>query len=439
MTDELAQAAPVAGRTMTIKGLAPSLPERGKIKIGMKGAATKSGGGKSFQPPKKLDHFLVTTTDRAADGNFARDEAIHAKLGAKPTEIPVRLIYDDPALNFPTRYAAYNGRTLWCAGDGEEARRIKEDGKGHEMVTCPCPRQAPGYVGPDKCKINGALSVLIDGAPGVGGVWKFRTTSYNSVVGILSTLTFIRGITGGPIAGILFWLMVKPKQVADPSGAPQTIYVVSLEYRGNVDDLQVKGHEIALKRATTRISIQMIEGEARRLLAAAPDDAPLPGDDAEDITDEFYHEQANGSDGATVTITQAGDADGERPKSKLDALNDITAEDEQPPTNDAPPPEPPVDEMPADDDGFPGDAPSAVVPLTKKADGKPDYKAWLEKVAALARIAPDTKTLDLLGNANGDILSDIGRLGESGRKNHKWLTDVFDARRDEITGQGEPN
>lgn len=283
---------PRAMRPMMIKGLTPSLPERGKIKIGRKGAVMKSAKGNEFQPPVKQDHFTVTTLDRAADGNFARDEAAHKRLGDKPTRIPVRLLYDDPTLNFPTRYACYAGRTLWCSGDGDTAQRVRGDGKGHDTVQCTCERQDPAYKGQDKCKMNGALSVLLEGGGGIGGVWKMRTTSYNSIVGILSTMAFLRSITGGPLANIPLVLTLTPKQVTDPvQGKQQTIYVVGLEYDGDVPQLQSTGHQIALERAKTHLSITHIEEEARQLLLAAPRSAPLPGDDNDDVIEEFYPEQ----------------------------------------------------------------------------------------------------------------------------------------------------
>lgn len=285
-------------RTMAIKGLIPSLPERGKIKIGAKGAIKTSRNNNEFQPPMKLDHFVITTLDRGPDGNFKRDDEIHAILGDKPTEIPVRLLYDDPTLNFVTRYACFAGRTLWCAGDGETAQRLTQDGKEHVTVQCPCHRQDPAYEGNDKCKINGSLGVLIEGAGGIGGVWKFRTTSYNSVVGIMSTLSFLRSITGGPLSNIPLTMAVRPKQVSDPRGRQQTIYVVSLEFAGDIPALQHIGHQIALDRAKTHLSITHIEDEARRLLLTAPADVPLQGDEVEEIIAEFYPEQADGAAGS---------------------------------------------------------------------------------------------------------------------------------------------
>jgi len=296
-------------RPMQIKNLVPSLPERGKIKIGRKGHEIVSKSGNKFQPPEKLDHFVVTTLERDRTGNFQRDERVHDALGEKPTEIPVRLLYDDPTLNFPTRYAAYKGRVLWCSGDGEEAYRVVEQPKAgeatHQKVACPCYRQNPEYEGKDKCKMNGSLSVLLEGAGGLGGVWKFRTTSYNSIVGLLSSMSFIRSVTGGPLAGIPLKLNVQPKQVTSPvDGRQQTVYVVGLTYDGDVPALQQVGHQIALDRARTHMSITHIEDEARRLLALPSPNAPLPGDDAADVVEEFYPEQVSGGDAAPARPTR---------------------------------------------------------------------------------------------------------------------------------------
>lgn len=277
-----------------IKNLSPSLGERGKIKVGRKGQVMKSSKGNEFQPPQKLDHFLITTMQRGTDGNFAIDSEIHGQLGPKPKEIPVRLLYDDIDLNFQCRYTCYKGRQRWCVGDGERATRIMAPGKT-QIVPCPCERQAPDYSGPDKCKINGCLSVIIDGAATVGGVWRFRTTSYNSTMGILSSLSLIKSVTGGPLAGIPLMMTLTPKTVANPvDGKSQTVFVVGLEYRGGVDELRQIGFDVAMKRQTHQIRMEDIEKQARKLLAYED-----PVND-EDTVDEFYPDQGAEAESATM-------------------------------------------------------------------------------------------------------------------------------------------
>ena len=305
-------------RPTGIKNLTPGLVERGKIKIGKKGAMRTSSQGNQFQAPEKLDHFTITTTERGQDGNFMTDQKIMQRLGGHPRTIPVRLIYDDISLNFPSRYASYAGKTLACTGDGEQARRLSPDGKSATMVQCPCPRQDPAYQGKDKCKPTGTLSAVIDGADVVGGVWKFRTTSYNSVVGILSSLAMIQRITGGRLAGIPLNLVLSPKTVANPvDGKQQTIYVVSVEFAGSVQALREVGYEQLLQDKTHGARIEQLEDQARRLLADRRDEYE---DEAEDIVDEFYPDAAAEAEGVTVhtarppvrTYTQAAAAEPEQ-------------------------------------------------------------------------------------------------------------------------------
>ncbi|MBW1953529.1 MAG: hypothetical protein JRI66_10670 [Deltaproteobacteria bacterium] len=131
---------------MAVKGLTPQLAERGKIKIGEKGEMRTSSQGKQFALPRKLDHFLITTMQRDAAGRLMPDATLMARLkpeGGKLTEIPVRLLYDDIDLNFPTRYACYKGNRCWCSGDGETAQRLTGENGKYQEVSCPCERIDP--------------------------------------------------------------------------------------------------------------------------------------------------------------------------------------------------------------------------------------------------------------------------------------------------------
>ncbi len=278
-----------------IKGLTPGLTERGKIKIGEKGKVVTSARGKEFQPPQKLDYFKVTTLMRGPDGNYYPDLDVIKKHGEKPRSLPVRLLYDDIALNFQCRYTCFQGKTLWCVGDGETGLRINGSGQ-RDTVSCPCGRQEPTYVPKGeydpRCKINAVLSVIIDGVERVGGVWKLRTTSYNSTVGILSSLALIQRITGGPLAGIPLTLTLNPKTVITPTdGKSMTVWVVGLEYSGSIDSLQKISYERAQQFALHKVKIEQIEEQARRMLTAGTQIQEL-ADDADDIVDEFYPEQA---------------------------------------------------------------------------------------------------------------------------------------------------
>jgi hypothetical protein len=279
------------GKSPIVKNLIPGLTERGKIKIGRKGAARQSQGGGTYQLPEKLDHFVVTGLTRDGTGNFIRDEGVHRVIGEKPTRIPIQLMFDALELNFQCRYACYYGKTLFCSGDGEAAWQLEAKDKPNRIqVPCTCYRQEPTFVGDGKagngkCKINGTLSVIIQGADSVGGVYKFRTTGYNSTVGILSSLTLLKSLTGGYLAGLPLVMTVQPKVCTNPvDGSSQTVYVVGVEYAGSMADLQKTTLAIAQGNAEFRARLVRVEDEARKLISA---DAALI-DEAGDITEEYY-------------------------------------------------------------------------------------------------------------------------------------------------------
>jgi len=283
-------------RVTMIKNLIPRLPERYHIKIGGKGAVRKAEGGKEYQIPEKYDHFVITGMERDASGNFARDAAINNDLGPKPKEIPIRLLYDDPSLNFVSRLAAYKGKALWCAGDGEKASRIDpQDPKKRVEVACPCERSRPEYEGADKCKFSGVLTAVIDtpSVRGVNGVAKFRTTSYNSVVDIYGSLLRLQDLTYGTMAGVPLKLVLHAKHVADPQGKPQTIYTVSIDTRDmGAEQLQSEVERIVKIRATGRVRMEQIEADARKALELpAPETGRVLPGDPDDIQAEFHPDE----------------------------------------------------------------------------------------------------------------------------------------------------
>ncbi len=278
-------------RSLVIKNIAPRLAEIGKIKIGGKGEMRTSSGGKQFQLPQRHDHFTITTLEKGQDGNFCRNNKLHAILekqyGSNPKRLPVRLVYDKLEMNFQSRYARYDGKTLICSGDGEFADERQHDNTFRE-IQCPCHRQDPAWKGEDgrgrgKCKINGTLSVIIDGADVVGGVWKFRTTGFNSTIGLMSSLAMISRLTGGPIAGLPLLLTVAPKTTTTPDGQSTTVYVVGLTFRGTVENLLESSFKQAELRHLHHARLREMETADRRLLEDQSN-----GDWTDDEVEEFY-------------------------------------------------------------------------------------------------------------------------------------------------------
>ena len=269
-----------------IKTLQPGLIESGKIKIGRKGATRKTASGAEFQLPQKSDHFTITTLERDDTGNFKKDEVIHKLLKSdKPTRIPIMLLFDDVEKNFQSRFTQYQGKTCVCTGDGEVA--IK-DGK---QIECSCEKSKPDYAGKDKCKMNGTLSVMIRDVKRFGSCWKFRTTGFNSIQGIYSSLFLIKKMTGGILSGIDLDLVMSPKTGVNPKdGSAVTVYVVGIEYNGSMAELKLAGVETLKLDATTRNELKQLEsGETPDLIE---DD--LTPDEIQEFNEEFNPEQVEG-------------------------------------------------------------------------------------------------------------------------------------------------
>lgn len=280
-----------------ICSIPPRLPVMGCIKIGEKGVEKTSSSGNKFRQPVKLNHFLITTTDRDdnGQGNLIHDEALMRKFapnGEPLKEIPVRLIYNDLDANFRSQFVQYSGKTRTCYGDGVEAKKLKSnivDGKivpSWEDVPCSCGKEAFGYSGSDKCKMNGVLVCIIDGADSFGGVWKFSTTGFNSTIGIQSSLQLLFSLTSGNISNIPLKLVLSPKTVQTPNGSQSTIYMVSLLAKGDMVQLLENAKQVAQMRLQYAKEFQTIERQAALML-----DGPLL-EDAEII--EFYPDTQEG-------------------------------------------------------------------------------------------------------------------------------------------------
>lgn len=293
---------------MGIKNLQRQLNEAGKIKIGMKGKEIESQGGTKFRPPVRLDHFIITTTEKNDSGDLVLDDGLTNKIIASGrgitneagslTGIPIRLLYEDTDLNFPTRLASYVKGVLSCEGDGETARkRVDDFEKGHP---CPCNRFEIGYDGKEKCKANGALTCIIDEAELFGQVHKFRTTSINSVRGILGGIDLIKAATKGRIAGLPLMLVVNNKSTTIPgSGVATTIQVVSICFRG--DMLAIRNESVKMLEDERRYLLTMdgVEASAREAGAGIV----VSKEEEADFIDEFM------PDARSVDLPKATDED----------------------------------------------------------------------------------------------------------------------------------
>ena len=292
-----------------IKNLPNRLPEIGKIKIGNKGE-TRTGSKGEYRLPQKLDHFIITTNEKDGKDDFIIDSELHAILGDEPKELKIRLLYNEPELNFYTRYSIFQGNKCICEGDGENFYWLNEATGEMEAGKVPVKQLDPNYKGKDKCKPNGVLQCVIEGANTIGGVWKFRTTSWNSVVSIQTGLAFIRQLTGGQLAGVPLTLALRAKNVL-VEGKSTKIYVVNIEYRGSIESLQETTYKLLTSTANYSAKLQMIEQNAMKQLKESPNDFDT---DTDDVIAEFYPENQDNYEDTPSKRDELAELNEEEPK-----------------------------------------------------------------------------------------------------------------------------
>lgn len=296
------------GRSLLLQNFIPHLPEVGKIKIGRKGKwRTDKQGNKKFQQPERLKNFIVTSLERDENNNLVIDDEIHKLLGDKSKEhnglkvLPIKLPYISLPLNFQSRFSCYDGKSLWCSGNGVKAQRSVKSGAdpfATETVDCPCAKGLPGYTERDRCKFTCRLSCLISGIQQVGGVWIFRSTSYHTTKNIQSALIYINLLTQGVMNGIDLQLFLIPKTVpsADKNGkvANRSILTVGIRYPGEEQELIEYGETFRLERHEHFINAHRLENETQKLMTGTFEFGEIVEGDEEnnEIVEEFFPEQA---------------------------------------------------------------------------------------------------------------------------------------------------
>ncbi len=153
----------------------------GRIKIGGLGKTKTSKAGNEYQLPVKYDHFVVTTNVRGDDGNFERDEEVHAQIGDKPMELSGLLMYPTVEENLHTEMVQYEGRgskgKIWTC-DGENATNLKTGRSG----TCARLKDKDC-----ECKPYTRFHMQLAGAPAMGYHF-FRSTSWETTNNLQTAL-----------------------------------------------------------------------------------------------------------------------------------------------------------------------------------------------------------------------------------------------------------
>ncbi|PMY73383.1 MULTISPECIES: hydrolase or metal-binding protein [unclassified Pseudomonas] len=209
-----------------LKGLALTPPVLGRISIGK--VIEKNGK----RLPEKDDQFTITSQVQSRDGwllHPLNDELRQSKED-KLRSIPVRLLFNEPELNFRADYTLFDrqsGRPL-CVGNGETCKRATQDGM--QSLPCPSPDACPLAKG-GACKPYGRLNVLI-GDDDPLGAFVFRTTGFNSIRTLAARLHYFQAISGNRLACLPLELRLRGKSTRQSHGTP--IFYVDITVRSGM-------------------------------------------------------------------------------------------------------------------------------------------------------------------------------------------------------------
>lgn len=263
-----------------LKGLAITPPVLGRISIGK--VIEKNGK----RLPEKDDQFTITSQIQTMDGWLPHpfDEGLRKAQGGKIRSIPVRLLFNDPDLNFRADYNLFDrhsGRPI-CVGNGENCKRRIED--GIQALPCPSPESCSLASG-GACKPYGRLNVVIGDDDPLGS-FVFRTTGFNSIRTLTARLHYFQAVSGNRLACLPLELRLRGKSTRQSRGTP--IYYVDVTIRGDLslEEALSEARQLAESRQMAGFDQLALDAVARqRLSNGAFEESEEEGDD---VIEEFF-------------------------------------------------------------------------------------------------------------------------------------------------------
>lgn len=209
-----------------LKGLAITPPVLGRISIGK--VVEKHGK----RLPEKDDQFTITSQVQSREGWLMHplNEELRNGQDGKLRSIPIRLLFNEPDLNFRADYSLFDrttGRPL-CVGNGDTCKRQCED--GIQSLPCPSPDGCSLAQG-NACKPYGRLNVVIGDDDSLGS-FVFRTTGFNSIRTLTARLQYFQAISGNRLACLPLELRLRGKSTRQSHGAP--IFYVDITVRSGL-------------------------------------------------------------------------------------------------------------------------------------------------------------------------------------------------------------
>ncbi|WP_085633580.1 hydrolase or metal-binding protein [Pseudomonas sp. R16(2017)] len=263
-----------------LKGLALTPPVLGRISIGK---VTEKNGKRL---PEKDDQFTITSQVQGKNGWLLHplNDGLRQGKDDKLRSIPVRLLFNEPELNFRADYTLFDrqsGRPL-CVGNGETCKRVTLEGM--QSLPCPSPDACPLAKG-NACRPYGRLNVVIGDDDPLGS-FMFRTTGFNSIRTLAARLHYFQAISGNRLACLPLELRLRGKSTRQSHGTP--IFYVDLTVRSGMEmaeALQAASELDAQRQATGFDQAALDEAAQRGFANGAFEDSE---EDTGTIVEEFY-------------------------------------------------------------------------------------------------------------------------------------------------------
>ena len=341
-----------------IKILGTGLPVIGYAKIGQSSPKESRLRG----APERYDHIELTGRERDSIGRLVPDLPLMKQLveseeiptcggcerskelgfpGGLPRRLPIYLPYNKLDLNLPNRLALYRSGTAFCVGDGEKGQRLKviTEARGDGQPAVFGPPEPFGPCGPGcldfeggRCKPNAKLQFILATQKNVGGVFQFKTTSWNSIRNLIGSLEMIQTATGGMLQWIPLFFDVSPQTVQPKGGGRANIaYIARVTFPGTPQQLLETVRDTLQLRAPLMAEIRQLEASIERGV-----DWKEPPEEAADVEAEFYPEETAPAARAARTEERQGGSTVGAPARHQAEPEDAELVNE--PTPEAPPP-----------------------------------------------------------------------------------------------------
>lgn len=276
-----------------LKGLAITPPVLGRISIGK--VIEKNGK----RLPEKDDQFTITSQVQGKNGWLLHplNEELRQGKEDKLRSIPVRLLFNEPELNFRADYTLFDrqsGRPV-CVGNGETCKRVTQDDM--QSLPCPSPDACPLAKG-GACKPYGRLNVVIGDEDPLGS-FVFRTTGFNSIRTLAARLHYFKAISGNLLACLPLELRLRGKSTRQSHGTP--IFYVDLSVRSGMEINQTlqAANELDAQRQSAGFDQDALDAAAQRGFGnGAFEDSE---EDVEAIVEEFFPAESSEPSASTPT------------------------------------------------------------------------------------------------------------------------------------------